>query len=319
VIIRQVAVACCVSIATVASPRPCSAQQAAFVQGLSELTTALEGTSGNEGARIGAALDRMAAALAVWDRDIAAAESTLRNTSTDVPALTVVARHLSLGRMYADRGRLADALMEFDAAATLAPERADAPLGSGLALQELGRSADAIKALQRARTLNAAAPAVAYYLFDAALLGGDVTAAQSASEPIASAYAQILRTKPENKTAPFVRLTALPGAAAGPPLLPPAAYIAAFHELARGKYESAIAEFRKAAATDPLITDPAAKSGLMARVFGALQQGRVADARALLDASGPPRDSSEAQRALGLVYWAMSDYARSIAALTTAI
>src|SRR4029079_1274946 len=136
---------------------------------------------------------------------------------------------------------------------------------------------------------------------------------------IAAAYAQILRTHVETKTAPIIRLTALPGAAAGPPLLPPAAYIPAFHELARGEYEQAIAEFRKAAATDALITDPAATSGLMARVFGALQQGRVADARAQLQASGPPRDSSEAQRALGLAYWAMSDYDRSIAALTNAI
>src|SRR6185436_17028000 len=102
-------------------------------------------------------------------------------------------------------------------------------------------------------------------------------------------------------------------------ILPPAAYGLAFRELARGQYERAIAEFRRAAASDPLIVDPAAASGLVARAFAALQQGRVAEAQALLEQSGPPRDSSEAHRALGLVYWAASSYDRSIASLTTAI
>ena len=50
----------------------------------------------------------------------------------------------------------------------------------------------------------------------------------------------------------------------------------------------------------------------MVRAFGALRQGRVTDSRALLEQSGPPRDSSEAHRLLGLVYWAESNYDKSI-------
>src|SRR4029434_2168759 len=112
------------------------------------------------------------------------------------------------------------------------------------------------------------------------------------------------------------RLIPLPAAAAGPPILPPAAYNQAFGDLARGQYARALAEFRKPAAGDPLITDPSAASGLMVRAFDALRQGRLTDSQSLLEQSGPPRDSSEAHRALGLVYWAKSDYEKSIASLT---
>jgi tetratricopeptide (TPR) repeat protein len=118
---------------------------------------------------------------------------------------------------------------------------------------------------------------------------------------------------------PFTRLAALPGTVAGPPILPPAAYSRALRDLAGGQYERAIAEFRRAAASDPLITDPAAASRLLVRAFDALRQGRLAEAQSLLEQSGPPRNSSEAHRALGLVFWAKSEYDRSIASLTTAI
>ena len=286
-----------VFVLAVALPRPADAQQTAFLQGLSELTAAFEGTYGDEGTRIGAALDSMSAALAAWDREIEAAESELRATPATASPSLVVERHLSLGRMYADRGRLADALAEFDAAGRLAPTRADVQVLRGLALQEQGTPSTAIEAFKRAHTLDPGDPVTAYYLFHEERRSG----------------------VPGDRAAPFTRLAPLPSAATGPPILPPAAYSQAFHDLARGQYDRAIAEFRRAAAGDPLITDPAAGSGLMVRAFGALRQGRVADARSLLEASGPPRDSSEAHRALGLVYWAQSEFDRSIAALTTAM
>jgi len=317
--IRKAVVACCVSLAAVASPLRADAQQAAFVQALSDLTAPLEGTSGDERTRVAAALDRMSAALAAWDRAIAAAESELRDTRSNAPPPLVVQRHVSLGRMYADRGRLADALAEFDAASRLAPTRADVHVLRGLVLQEDGMAAAAIEAFRSARAVDPNDPITAYYLFSAAVLSGNTNAAQEASAALAAAYAKLLRAEPRKNGTPFIRLTSLPALATGPPVLPPAAYSQAFGNLARGEYERAIAEFRRAAAGDPLIADPAAASGLTARAFAALRQGRVADARSLLEESGPPRDSSEAHRALGLVYWAASQYDRSIASLTTAI
>ena len=327
--IRQAVVAWCVSVAAVAAPLPADAQQTAFLQGLSELTTAFEGTFGDEGVRIRAAIDRMSVALAAWDREIEAAESRLRDTTSASPS-AIVERHVSLGRMYADRGRLADALAEFDAAARLAPARADVHVLRGLALQEHGTPRESIEALQRARAVNPGEPVAAYYLFHEAAISGNASAARDASAALAAAYSKLLQAKPQNTreerrsgvpgaSSPFTRLTPLPGAAAGPPILPPAVYRQAFRYLASGEYERAIAEFRQAAAGDPLVVDPAAASGLIARAFGALRQGRVADARSLLEESGPPKDSSEAHRVLGLAYWAESKYDRSIASLTAAI
>ena len=309
-------VAWCVSVAAVASALPAEAQQTTFLQALSELTAALEGTSGNEGARIGAALDRMSAALTAWDQEIQSAESRLRDTPANAAASMLVERHLSLGRMYADRGRLGDALAEFEAAGRLAPTRADVRVLRGLVLQERGTDAEAIDAFRGAQGLEPGNAVTAYYLFHEALSSGNASGAQEASKVLAAAYPKLLQAKPQT---PFTRLASLPGAAAGPPILPPAAYTQAFRDLGRGEYERAITEFRKAAAGDPIITDPAAASGLLGRAFDALRQGRLTDAQSLLEQSGPPRDSSEAYRALGLVFWAKSDYERSIASLTTAI
>ena len=88
-----------VFVLAVASPLPAGAQQTTFLQGLTELTAAFEGTSGDEGARIGAALDRMSAALVAWDREIQAAESELRDTPANASPAIVVERHVSLGRI----------------------------------------------------------------------------------------------------------------------------------------------------------------------------------------------------------------------------
>jgi tetratricopeptide (TPR) repeat protein len=203
----------------------------------------------------------------------------------------------------------------------------------GLVLSADGKPREAIEALRTARALDPGNPVTAYYLFHEALVSGNASGAQEASKALAAAYPKLLQAEPREERrsgvpgdreerrsgVPFIRFAPLSGATAGPPVLPHAAYSQAFRALARGDYERAIAEFRKAAAGDPLLADPAARSVLIGRAFGALRQGRVTDSQALLEQSGPPRDSSEAQRVLGLVYWVESEYDRSIASLTAAI
>ena len=85
------------------------------------------------------------------------------------------------------------------------------------------------------------------------------------------------------------------------------------------KYTEAIAEFRKAAAIDPLVTDPAARSASMTQAVAALRQGRLEQARSLLEGAEALRDSSEAHRVLGLIYWANAQDDKSIGELQTAI
>jgi tetratricopeptide (TPR) repeat protein len=308
----------------VAAPGAANAQQAAFIQAISELTTALEGTSGSESAGISAALDRMSAALAAWDREIGAAESDVRAARADDPA-SIAQQRISLGRMYAARGRQADALAEFGAASRLAPARADLHVLRGLLLKEQGASADAIEAFRNAWALDPGDALTIYYLFHEAMLSGNTRVVQEASATLAAAYTKLpasaLRaTAGGQPTAtPFIRLVPLPGLAGGAPVLPHAGYSEAFRALTRAEYDHAITEFRRASAGDPLLADPAAGSGLIARALDALRQGRLSDAQSLLEQPGLPRDSSEVHRVLGLVYWAKSEYDRSISSLSTAV
>ena len=113
--------------------------------------------------------------------------------------------------------------------------------------------------------------------------------------------------------------SALQDGLSGTPLLPLALYRDAYARLAGGDVERAIAEFRNAAARDPLVTDPAARSSSVVRAVAALRLGRLAEARALLEQSDALRTSAESRRILGLVYWAASEYDRAAEQLDAAI
>ena len=93
------------------------------------------------------------------------------------------------------------------------------------------------------------------------------------------------RTARARKASPFVSIELLPDSAAETPIVPPVAYAQGYARIAHGEYDEAIAEFRKAAAIDPLVADPAARSPSMMQAVAALRQGRLADARSLLERS----------------------------------
>lgn len=298
-------------------PIPAAAQQAAFVQAFSELTTAIEGTYGDEGARIKPALDRMSTALAEWDREIETVAAGVRGSANDQQP-DRVDRRMSLARMYTSRGRLTDALSELDAISRLQPRRSDVLVLRGLVLQASGKTAESIEAFQTARSVDPSNPVIAYYLFHAAEIGRDGKIARDAADALAAASPALMKTAAGRKGAPFERVARLQ-APGGPPLLPLAAYSQAFRHIGRGDYESAIVEFRRAAAADPLVTDPAAGTEPIARAVSALRKGRFADARAQIERSGALANSSEAHRVLGLVHWADSDFDKSITELTEAI
>jgi tetratricopeptide (TPR) repeat protein len=300
------------------APLPAEAQQSVFVQALGELTSAIEGTYGDEGARVGPAIDRMSAALTEWDREIEAAATGLRTALREAAASsTVFERRLSLGRMYAERGRLSDALVELDAAGRLEPQRADVHVLRGLVLSADGKPREAIEALRTARAMDPGNPVTAYYLFSLAATSGQAKDAQEAADALAAFYPEILRRDTQKKAAVFARVAPL-RTVSGPPVLPLAAYRQAYQDLAHGEHQRAIAEFRSAAASDPLVIDAAATASTL-RAVGALKQGRMAEARSLIQQSSTFETSSEARRVLGLVYWADSEYDQSVESLTAAI
>jgi tetratricopeptide (TPR) repeat protein len=191
VLIRGLFFACGACVALVVSPGAAAAQQSVFAAEVVELATALEGTFGDEGARIGPALDRLSDALAEWDR----------------------------------------------------------------------------------------------------------------TDPVSARFkVSLLQQKP-----------------AEAPVLPMARYAKGYARLAAGDYDGALAELRRAAATDPLVTDPSVRSVPIMRAVAALREGRLAEARSLFDQTNTLADTSEAHRILGLIYFASSDFEKSVEQLTKAI
>src|SRR5690606_895182 len=143
-----------------------AAQPAAFSEALSEFAAAVEGTFGDEGPRVQPALDRMTAALAEWDRAIAAAEGQL-DSPGGAPVPSHVEAHLAAGRMFAQRGRRAEALRHVDAAAEIAPRRGDVQLLRGLVLSALGRGYEAAGTFSLAWTLAPEDPVASYHALHA--------------------------------------------------------------------------------------------------------------------------------------------------------
>ena len=305
--------------AILAVPRHTAAQQAAFTQALTELTAAIEGTYGDEGARIAPALDRMSAALTVWNREIEAGEEAVAAALPGKSHSDIAARRISLARMYAERGRFTDVLPQLDAALLLDPRRADAHVLRGLVLRALRRHVEAAEAFQSARSLDAREPLTAYYAFQAATAIANAAAAAEASRDLADSYRSLAKGAARGKRVPFARLVTIQTPADGPPLLPLAAYKQPYGWLARGEYETAIAEFRRAVPLDPLVADPASRAPATTRAVSAMRQGRLMEARSLLEHSDALGRSSEANRILGLIYWADSDYEKGVEQISTAI
>jgi len=318
-VIRHLVLASCACAAVAASPAIAAAQRAVFVEGLSELTDAVAGTYGDEGARIGPALDKMAAGLAEWDRAIQAYESRLTSELPGAQPRVALQMRVTLGEMYVERGRLADALRELDAASRLEPQRADLHLLRGLVLDASAKSTDAGEAFRSAWALDASDPIKAYYVFHHAATTGNTKDMQGARETLAAGYLRLLHDGARAKASPFVGIELLQDSAEGTPILSSVAYSQGYAHLEHGDYDEAIAEFRKAAAIDPLVTDPAARSASMMQAVAALRQGRLAEARSLLEGATALQDSSEAHRVLGLTYWADSQDDKSIEQLEIAI
>jgi len=283
----------------------------AFVAAVRQLSLSLAGRFGDEGRRLRADVDAMESALSEWDQEIAALETALRSRRLDAEAYT------ALGSVQLDRYRVQDAVRAFNAAAQLEPKSADIQellaMAHGLARQP----AAAVRALGRAAALRPDDAAVRYEIAryamesDAALRSTEVftTFQRVAARQLASGAGSITFARPG-----LLRQTA--GVA---PIFPPASYLTAFAALMDGRFEDAIAECRRALASEPLL-QPAGDGDLLAAGAGALRQGDVPGAlRQLTAAVAAAPGSPEAHRILGTAYRLDDQWERSIEAYTNAI
>lgn len=142
-------------------PAMASAQPAAFAQATQSLAQSAITRNNNDFA---AAVRQMEAALAEWDRQLKAQETRVAGDMLAAALDRQYQLHVELGLALGMRGRIDDALREFDSAAQLQPGSAEVQRLRGLTFLSIGRQADAASAFRSAATHDADNPIAAYYL-----------------------------------------------------------------------------------------------------------------------------------------------------------
>lgn len=305
-------------ITSLAGPHEASAQSAPVFRALADLRTVLDGTFGDEGGEVARRLGDLSDAVANWDRSVRDAELELRARLGSASLPDVSLAHEALGSAYLERGRFADAAAEFEAASRLAPQRASPHQLRGFALDAMGSRDRAAAAFRQAWTLDPDNPVTAYLaLARSAIEGADLTRSKDTLLRAALGAIGGVRTR---SPAAFSQPAITMNAAGGAPLFPLARYADGFALAIQGQLDEAVARIRQAAASDPLIADPASRSEGMRQAADALRRGSLRAALAELErvvAASP--GSSEAQRMLGIAAALAGDTRASVEHLEAAL
>jgi tetratricopeptide (TPR) repeat protein len=115
------------------------------------LINAVDGTFGDEGPALQAAVEAMTSGLAEWDARITKVESGFRADVAKAAPPAAARMRATLGTVYLERGRVDDALAQFAAAAELDPSLAQVHVLRGLAYERANRSTEARDAYRAAR------------------------------------------------------------------------------------------------------------------------------------------------------------------------
>jgi tetratricopeptide (TPR) repeat protein len=247
------------------------AQLETFMQSVRELTLAAGQPQSQHTTGIRAAAMHMRNALVEWDRNIATLEARVDAGRSEASDSRRAQLHVELGVAYRARGRLADALREFDAAIALRPSGSDVRVLRALTLEASGRSADAAASFRDAWALDPRNPVKAYYVAQRSSVdAADRERARAFLHEYAGAAAV-----PTTPAAPFVTLNAIPDGLSPAPIVGDAATRQPFALLAAEKYSDAVSALTQAV-TGPADDNPAAH---FARAQAAEIANRVADAR----------------------------------------
>jgi tetratricopeptide (TPR) repeat protein len=258
-----------VAAALALAPMRAAAQPESFIRAAQELAEAsrLEKPARSNGVR--RAADRMGAALAEWDRRI----GTMESAAADGGYLA----HLELGVAYHARGRAADALREFDAAAARQPAGSDIHVLRALALEAAGRFEEAERAFLAAWTRDAGNPVKAYYVARRRRDGKDADR-DRARALLTEAYRRLPPSASRPATLPFQSFDVVHDNLPPAPVVGDEATAEGFELLVVHKYSEAVAALQRAASSDGAGTGES-PLGHFARAQRAEADNRVADAR----------------------------------------
>jgi tetratricopeptide (TPR) repeat protein len=224
-------------------PSVARAQLETFVQAVRELAEASRQAEPSRSAGIHTAADRIGPALAEWDRRIDRLKARNDRELDRTPAAELAYQlHVELGVTYRTRGRLADALREFDAAAAIRPS-SDIQVLRALTLETAGRGDEADTAFQAAWSLDARNPIKAYY---AAQRGAGAVERERARAVLADAYRALALDAGQTAARPFLTLGAIPDSLSRTPVVGDDATAQGFALLRKEKYSDAIAALGRA-------------------------------------------------------------------------
>jgi tetratricopeptide (TPR) repeat protein len=305
-----VTVAPALLIAQTADPR------ADFLTALGQFSLALDGTYGDEGRRLSAALDAMTEALSRWDASIQSRERAMAADITRADPPLAARMHVAVAGLYLDRLREDDALKELAAARASDPARPEAPLFQWLIHSQITRDTRAATdALKAAHAINPADPVRTYLLARHLLELGQREAGLDLLEQVRAPVSDAA-----SRTAPFIRVDLVRETPGIEPFFPPTAYAEGFASMQKGDLPQALTQLREALRADPLMTLNAADTDPVARATAAFRDGLVDDARTQLDmAVSQLPDRAEAHRVRGMINRADGGTTRAVSELRTAI
>ena len=293
-------------------PSTASAQRERFFSTLPALYRSLAGTYGDEGPEIAAQVERLAEALTAWNRDFSAAERSLRAklTGADGPAALDV--HVDLLLLYAERGRLRDAIREVDEALRIDPKSTGRLRYKALLHLATGSADEAAEAFRATWLLEPQDPQNAYWLVARRSARTTDEEIERALATLRSVEGDVLRGVRRGLTPPIPIVSAINDDVGRAMPFSPAAYARPFGLLLSGEFDEGVAALKAAVAADPLVADPALRLEPTSRGIAALRKGAVGEAIEFLKtAASLAPDSSETHRVLGTAYSVNGDMAEA--------
>ena len=284
----------------------------AFVEGLTQLINAVDGTFGDEGPALTAAVEAMTRGLAEWDARLSGVEAGFRADVAAAPPPAAAVMRGALGTVYLERGRIDEALEQFTAAAELDRSLSQVLVLRGLAYERANRQTEAAGAYRAAFQANPADATSAYLVLR--------------SEPSTPAALEALRAAVTRRidsaagsSGGFPVADLLDDASVTVPMFAPSAYGTAFTLIHQGKYGEALTSLKAAVAADPLVVDRGLQLPETRRGIAGLRERNVRLAIVALDAaSGRSPDSAEVHRMLGIAFAAGKQYDKSLSYLQQA-
>ena len=213
-----------------------------FVQALVDFANAANAGVADDGASVAAAIAAMAHGLAEWDSALARMESGFASEMGKAPPPIAARMRTALGAAYLERGRLDEALKQFDAASSLDPQSPDVFVLRGLAFESANRQADAAASYRAAWQRQPDNMASAYR---ALRLSGNGSG--SATADVVKALSNVVErgSMPGDKPAvAFVDARLLDEGSVGAPVFIPSAFNDAVGLMMQARYEEAIASLR---------------------------------------------------------------------------